>query len=272
MSGTTPASAVQAGFAPTLLAGKVALVTGSTSGIGARTAEQLARAGATVIMNGRSEALGRKTKAELEGLVPGGRFDFVSGDYNRPEDVERLFAHVRQAHGGVDIFIHTCMPEGGKVGPFMETTRAHWHAMVQGLFLSLLECCHQAVPQMLAKSGGAIVSYASDAAKVATPGETISGGALAANAMFVRTLALELGRHNIRVNAVTPSITRGTRTYERVMAGGFTKRLFEKAESRARLGVASAENVAPMAVFLASPLASHITGQVVSVNGGISAA
>jgi NAD(P)-dependent dehydrogenase (short-subunit alcohol dehydrogenase family) len=269
---TLAAGAAQVAFAPTLLKGKVALVTGSTSGIGARTAEQLARAGATVIMNGRSEELGRATKAELEGLVPGATFDFVPASYTRAEDVERLFAHAQDAHGGVDIFIHTCMSDGGKLGPFMESSREHWRPMVEGIFLSLLECCHRAVPQMLAKGGGAIVSYASDAAKIATPGETISGGALAANVMFVRTLAMELGRQNIRVNAVTPSITRGTRTYDRVMAGGFTKRLFEKAESRARLGVASAENVAPMAVFLASPLASHITGQVVSVNGGISAA
>jgi NAD(P)-dependent dehydrogenase (short-subunit alcohol dehydrogenase family) len=125
---------------------------------------------------------------------------------------------------------------------------------------------------MLAKGGGAIVSYASDAAKAPTPGESVHGGALAANVMFTKVLALELGRQNIRVNAITPSITRGARTYDAVMAGGFSKKLFEKAERKARLGAASAETVAPMAVFLVSPLASHITGQVISVNGGISVA
>lgn len=67
--------------------------------------------------------------------------------------------------------------------------------------------------------------------------------------MFVRAAGLQLARHNIRLNAVTPSITRGTKTYEKVMAGGFFKALFEKAERRARLGVAHAENVAPMACF-----------------------
>lgn len=125
---------------------------------------------------------------------------------------------------------------------------------------------------MIGRGGSAIVSFASDAAKIATPGETVSGACLAANVMFVRTLALELARNQIRVNAVTPSITRGTRTYDRMMADEFTRKLFAKAEGRARLGVASAENVAPTAVFLASPLASHLTGQVISVNGGISAA
>ena len=260
-------------FAPDLLKGRVALVTGSTAGIGARTAEQLARAGAsTVILNGRSEESGLAMKAELEGLAPGARFEFMAANYNRPDEVERLFDFANSL-GGVDIFIHTCMVEGGGgLRPFMESTRKDWEAIVSGIFLSLLECVHRAVPQMIAKGGGAIVSFASDAAKIATPGEAVNGGALAANVMFCRAAGLELARHNIRVNAVTPSITRGTKTYDKVMAGGFSKKLFEKAEKRARLGVASAENVAPMAVFLASPMASHITGQVVSVNGGISAA
>ena len=254
-------------FSSDLLQDKVALVTGSTFGIGARTAELLARSGArVVILNGRSEESGARRLAELQGLVPSAAFDFIAADYTVPSDVSRLFSEIQARHGGVDIFIHTCMTDGGGPKPFLETAPEYWQAAVSGIFLSLLDCCRHAVPQMLSKGGGAIVSFASDA------GEAVLGGALAANVMFVKTLALELGRQNIRVNAVTPSITRGTRTYERVMASGFSKKLFEKAEARARLGVASAENVAPTAVFLASPMASHITGQVVSVNGGISVA
>lgn len=261
-------------FDSSLLAGKVALVTGSTAGMGARTAEQMARSGAkAVILNGRSEETGMVTKAELEALVPGARFDFVAGNYNRPDDVKRLFDYAQEAHGGVDIFVHTCFPDTpGGPRPFMESDRAYWEGVVRGMFLSFLECCSQAVPQMMAKGGGAIVSFVSDAAKIATPGESVVGGALAANAMFVRTLGLELARHQIRVNAVAPSITKNTRSYAGAMAGGFSKKIFEKAEARARLGIAGAEEVAPMAVFLASPLANKITGQVVSVNGGISAA
>ncbi|MDO7844044.1 SDR family NAD(P)-dependent oxidoreductase [Sphingomonas immobilis] len=259
-------------FSPTLLAGKVALVTGSTAGIGARTAEQLASAGATVILNGRSAESGHAMRAELEASVPTARFDFVSADYNRPEELDAMFAHIRETHGGLDIVCHTTMTDGAGPRPFMETARSDWLAAVSGIYLSLLEITQRAVPMMIDRGGGAIVSFASDAAKVATPGEAVLGGALAANCMFVRAAGLELARHKIRLNAVTPSITRGTKTYDKVMANPFSRRLFEKAEKRARLGVASAEHVAPMAVFLASPLASHITGQVVSVNGGISAA
>jgi len=260
-------------FAPTLLAGKVAFVTGSTSGIGLRTAEQLAAAGATVILNGRSMQGGEAALAALLDNVPDAKASFLPADYTRADQLDDLFARIAQEHVGLDILCHTTMvEEGGGPRPFMDTTPDDWDAVLRGIFLSLLHVTRRAVPMMIARGGGAIVSFASDAAKVATPGETVLGGALAGNCMFVRSAALELARHNIRVNAVTPSITRGTRTYDRVMAGGFSKALFEKAERRARLGVAHAENVAPMAVFLASPLASHITGQVVSVNGGISAA
>lgn len=259
-------------FSRDLLKGKTALVTGSTAGIGGKTAEQLALAGAElVLVNGRSPESGAAAIARLTALCPETRFEFIAANYNRPDEIERMFARAGEL-GGLDIFVHTCLAEGVSLRPFTQTTPADWNAYISGIFLSLLHCCSRAIPQMLARGGGAIVSYASDAAKIATPGETISGGCLAANVMFVRTLALELGRQNIRVNAVTPSITRGTKTYDKVMASDFSRKLFEKAEKRARLGVASAEHVAPMAVFLASPLASHITGQVVSVNGGISAA
>ncbi len=259
-------------FAADLLAGKVALVTGSTAGMGARTAEQLAQAGAAhVFINGRSAEAGAVMLDQLSKASLGCRFEFVAADYNTTHGVNTLFERTAAA-GGLDIFVHTCMPEGVSLKPFVQTNRADWEKFAQGLFFSLLECCSRAVPQMIGRGGGAIVSFASDAAKIATPGETVSGACLAANVMFVRTLALELARNQIRVNAVTPSITRGTRTYDRMMADEFTRKLFAKAEGRARLGVASAENVAPTAVFLASPLASHLTGQVISVNGGISAA
>jgi 2-hydroxycyclohexanecarboxyl-CoA dehydrogenase len=259
-------------FSPKLFEGRVALVTGSTAGMGARTAEQLALSGAsTVILNGRSQDSGLAMKAQLEKLAPKTRFDFIAANYNSRDDIERLFAEIRLKHGGLDIFIHTTGTEGSGPKPFMETTPGDWDAAVNGIYLSLLRCCYHAVPQMIERGGGSIVTFASDAARIATPGEAMLGGCLAATLQFTRGLAMELGRQNIRINAVCPSITKGTKAYDRVMAGGFSKKLFEKAEKKAKLGVASAENVAPMAVFLASSLASHITGQVISVNGGISA-
>jgi NAD(P)-dependent dehydrogenase (short-subunit alcohol dehydrogenase family) len=128
------------------------------------------------------------------------------------------------------------------------------------------------LPIMRAQGGGSIVIIASDAAKVPTPGESVLGGAMAAIVMFSRVAALESKRDGIRVNAVTPSLIAGTMTAENVLADGFSKKLFEKAAGQAHLGVAEAEDLAPTVVFLGGPGSAKLTGQVISVNGGISVA
>jgi NAD(P)-dependent dehydrogenase (short-subunit alcohol dehydrogenase family) len=116
------------------------------------------------------------------------------------------------------------------------------------------------------------VNIASDAGKLATPGESIIGAAMAAIVMFSRTLAIEAKRDGIRVNVLTPSLIAGTATTERILAEGFSQKLFRKAEKLAHLGVVQPEDLAALVVFLASPGGAKITGQAISVNGGISAA
>ena len=144
--------------------------------------------------------------------------------------------------------------------------------LIDGHYTSLLYCCNVVAPAMIRQRGGAIVVIASDAGKIATPGESLIGSLKAAAIMFARTLSVELSRHNVRVNCVTPSLVAKTRAYDRVMSSEFGKKIFSEAASRAWLGVPDPENVAPAAAFLASDMASHITGQAISVNGGISAA
>jgi NAD(P)-dependent dehydrogenase (short-subunit alcohol dehydrogenase family) len=117
-----------------------------------------------------------------------------------------------------------------------------------------------------------IINIASDAAKLATPGESVIGAAMAAIVMFTRALAIEAKRDGIRVNALTPSLLSGTPGADRVMAEGFSKKLFEKAAAMADLGVPEPDDLAGLIVFLAGPGAARITGQAISVNGGISAA
>jgi NAD(P)-dependent dehydrogenase (short-subunit alcohol dehydrogenase family) len=89
--------------------------------------------------------------------------------------------------------------------------------------------------------------------------------------MFSRTLALEAKRQGIRVNVVTPSVVEGARLRSRIAAGGFGAKLFEKATAAAHLGIATERDVAEMIAFLVSDRAARVTGQVISINGGISA-
>jgi NAD(P)-dependent dehydrogenase (short-subunit alcohol dehydrogenase family) len=128
------------------------------------------------------------------------------------------------------------------------------------------------LPSMRAQRGGVIINIASDAAKTATPGESVLGGAMAAIAMFSRTAAIEGKRDGIRVNVLTPSLILGTMAGERSMAGGFSAKLFSKAIEAAHLGVTHPDDLAGLIVFLSGPDASLLTGQAISVNGGISAA
>jgi NAD(P)-dependent dehydrogenase (short-subunit alcohol dehydrogenase family) len=128
-----------------------------------------------------------------------------------------------------------------------------------------------ALPGMREQRSGVIINIASDAAKVPTPGETVLGAAMAAIVMFSKTLAMEAKRDGIRVNVLTPSLIAGTPTAHRVQKEGFSAKLFAKAASLAQLGVAEPDDLAALIVFLASPQARRLTGQAISVNGGISA-
>ena len=254
-----------------LFASKTALVMGSTSGMGLKTAELLARSGArTVYLNGRDAAAGAEVCIGLAREYPQTKFEFIAADYSKPEELADLFAQVKSRGNGLDVFVHTCMSLGRWPMPFLKTDRDYWQDTLKGMFLSLLECCSHAVPMMLERGGGSIVSIASDGGKVPTPSESVLGAAMAAQVMFLKVLAIEVGRQGIRVNAVLPSVTSGTRSYDAGMAREHTRHMFESAAQKARLGVPTAEDVANTIVFLSSSLAKHVTGQAVSVNGGIS--
>lgn len=257
-------------FSETLLEGKSALITASTSGIGLKTAEVMARAGArAVVINGRTQATGVKAAADLKSIAPKTDIHFVAADLTVPEEVAGLFHIASEKLGGLDILVHA-NPGFSAFGPFVTQDTGSIRQAAVTLFGGFPAACHHALPLLKARGGGAIVAIASDAAKVPTPGESLIGGAYAGLVMFAKTLGLEEAKNGIRVNVVTPSIIKNTRTYEQIQAHPVARKVFAKAEERARLGVAGPENVAPIIVFLASPLASHISGQVVSVNGGIS--
>jgi NAD(P)-dependent dehydrogenase (short-subunit alcohol dehydrogenase family) len=247
-----------------------AVVTGGTSGIGLETAKLLAEQGVrAIVINGRDQKRGEDARREILAHTPEASVTFIAADVARAAGARELFGEVgRLFDGPLEVLVNCA---GGDFSPeiFHRTPVEDLDGIVQHWLSSRLHCCHAALPLMT--SGGVIVNVGSDAAKVPTPGEAVIGAAMAGVAMFSRTLAMEVKRQGIRVNAVTPSVVDGPRLRARLAAGGFGGRLFEKAAAAAHLGMVTGRDVAELIVFLTSPRAARITGQVVSVNGGISA-
>ncbi len=122
-----------------------------------------------MILNGRDEATGLSEARRLSALVPAASFHFIAADYADQGQVDSLFARIAEAFGGLDILVHTATG-GGPPDLFMALDPAGWQATLEGKLISLMRCCRLAIPMMTERGGGAIVSVASDAAKLATPG------------------------------------------------------------------------------------------------------
>jgi 2-hydroxycyclohexanecarboxyl-CoA dehydrogenase len=247
-----------------------ALITGGTSGIGLETAALLAENGVrSIIISGRNVERGEAARTEISRRAPNATVTFVQADVSTLEGTERLFNAAADIVGGsLGVLVNST---GGDFSPeiFIRTSMEDLEGVLRHWLLSRLYCCRAALPLM--NKGSVIVNVGSDAAKVPTPGEAVIGAAMAGMAMFSRTLAMEAKRNGIRVNMVTPSVVEGTRLRSRLAAGGFAAKLFEKAAAAAHLGMPTSRDVAETILFLVSPHAARMTGQVISVNGGISA-
>ena len=238
------------------LEGKVALVTGATSGIGQAAAVQLATQGATVIVHGRDAARGAVVVAEIQN--GGGSARFVSADLGEPAEALRLAEEV----GDVDILVNNAGFAwfGPSAKLDVKTLDQLFAANVQApyLLVSVL------APKMVARGDGVIINLASRAGTVGQPNTAAYGATKAALASFARSWAAEYGPAGIRVNAVSPGP---------VYTNAAGRDLFDSMAATTLLGrVAEPQEVAEVIGFLASPRAGYITGTNIAVDGGSTAA
>ena len=254
---------------PRPIEGSHVVVSGGTSGPGLAIARQFARAGVgRIALVGRDASRGRRACASLADSAADVKF--VPGDAADARGSTRIAQEAADFLGSrVDTFV-SAVAAGGHASPLAEQDPVELERMLLGLALPVMQM-NRAVLPFMRESGGTIVNLASDAAKVPTPGESVVGGAMAAITMFSRTLALEVKRDGIRVHSVTPSLIAGTPTAENILAQPFGARIFDKIIAKAGLGLPDADEVAATVLWLASPQAAKVTGQVISVNGGISA-
>jgi 3-oxoacyl-[acyl-carrier protein] reductase len=250
------------------LAGKVALVTGGTAGLGLETGMRLARRGAQVVVTGRSQESGERALSVLRAVSD--RTSVETGDAGDAASITGLVDRVVTAHGGIDILVSAgSAPDVGPT-PFAEMDLDELKRAFDSRIYARIFPVRAAIPA-LRERGGSVVMLTTDAARHPTPGESVVGAAGAAVMLMTKALARELSRWSIRVNSVAMTITSGTPSWDRIFASeSFQSRLFSKAVERFPQGrPPSAGEVADVAVFLAAD-AAQVTGQTVSVNGGLS--
>ncbi len=243
--------------------GKVALVTGGASGIGAAIVQELSASGAAVaIVDVNADGVRDAVKAIKAdgGLALGCPADVT--------DAEAVAAAVEAATtelGGLDIIVNCAGKAGTRA--FLDAGPEETRQLVEVNLLSTVNVCQAALPHLVERGGGRVVNISSDAARVGAAGDAIYAAAKGGVISLTKSLALEFARHGITVNCVSPGPTDTPMLRKfSAEAEGVVERLIKTTPLR-RLG--QPEDIAAAVLFLASDRATHITGQVLSVSGGL---
>jgi 3-oxoacyl-[acyl-carrier protein] reductase len=243
------------------LAGKVALVTGASKGIGAAIAKHLAAAGASVVVNFASSQEGAdRVVAEI--TAAGGKAVAVHANVAQSADLGRLFTETIQTFGALDILVNNAgRYEGQPIGQITEENfHRHFNLNVLGLILATQEAAQHFGP-----SGGSIINVSSVVSTLSPPGMAVYNATKSAVDGLTRTFAKELAPRKIRVNSVNP----GPVETEGTHAAGMVDK-FEAYAAATPLGrIGQPDDIAPVVVFLASPDSSWITGESLYVAGGL---
>jgi NAD(P)-dependent dehydrogenase (short-subunit alcohol dehydrogenase family) len=253
------------------LNGRVAIVTGASKGIGRAASRAFAREGAAVVCAARSAALLEETAALVR--QDGGRVIGVVADLSTEDGAQLVVERAVQAFGHVDCLINNA-GDSGPTKPVQEYPLDEWRYTIDSCLTSSYLCARFAVPAMIGAGRGAIVNIASMAGRRGMPYRIGYCSAKAGQIGMTYGLALELGRHNITVNAVLPGAVEGDRI-DRVIAAQAeargsspeeVRRVFLQRSPLRRM--TSADDIAYAAVFLCSDHARNISGQCLPVNAG----
>jgi NAD(P)-dependent dehydrogenase (short-subunit alcohol dehydrogenase family) len=248
----------------------VMLVAGGTGSIGSVIAAQALAAGWRVALHGRSDD---SVAAALKALSADARADQVKGfavDITEPRAMQHLVERAAAWAGRIDAVID-CISTGPAkrlAGAFADTEPEGYAAFMAMSVVNLQYLAHAALPH-LKRGGGTLIAFASDAGRFAAPRQSLIGASRAGIMGFVRNLATEVAREGVRVHCVSPSFVDDTTTARHLAQAGADR--LDKARRRAGLGLPTPADIAPLVLFLCGDGARRITGQVISVNGGLNA-
>jgi len=242
------------------LQGKVAVVTGAASGIGRATAEKLAAAGAHVLLGDIAAEAGEAVAARAR--EKGQRADFFLLDVTDPNSIEAFRRDALSKAQQVDIVANVA--GWGKTEPFVKNTPDFWRKVVDLNLMGPVMVTRAFIEPMMERKAGKIVSVASDAGRVGSLGETVYSAAKGGVIAFTKGLAREMARYNVTVNCVCPG---PTDTPLLAAVPDKIREAFVRVTPMQRL--AQPDEVADAVVFFASDATSFVTGQVLSVSGGL---
>jgi 2-hydroxycyclohexanecarboxyl-CoA dehydrogenase len=245
---------------------KTAIVTGGARGIGRAIAKALAGTGANVMIADAREEEAQTTAAQIRKQSAAG-VSAVGADVTKLEDMMRTKDATLGEFGGVDILVNNAGWD--RLMPFLKTTPDLWDRVIGINYRGVLNACYAVLPHMVGRKQGAIINISSDSARVGSMGEAVYSGAKAAVVAFSKTLAREHARENIRVNVICPGLV-DTPLLQEIQREEFGQKILGSIVNYIPLKrFAKPEDIAPMVVFLASDAASYVTGQVMSINGGL---
>jgi len=245
----------------------VMLIAGGTGSIGSETARQALEAGWRVVLHGRSDV---RLAAVLEGMqCSRSSIEGFAADAFAAGGTEEIIGRAGKCFGRIDAVVD-CVSSGapGITGAFTTTDPAAYAILLDRSAGHLQRLAHAALP-WLARGGGTLIAFASDAGRFAAPRQSVLGASRAAIMAFVRNLAVEVARDGVRVHCISPSYVEGSASLVRTEARVGER--VAKARARAGLGLPAAADIAPLVLFLCGDGARKITGQVISVNGGLNA-
>ena len=245
------------------LASRVALVTGSSRGIGAAIASRFARAGASVALHGRDEAALAKVRSDIESV--GGRAIAVVADVTQFDDVEAMRERVEQELGPIDVLVANAGGSPVRPGPIEQISEKDWRASMDANLTSTFLTVKSVLPGMKERGHGVVITMASAASRRPHPGSPVAYAAAKAGIeIFTEDLAAQAGPFGIRANCIAPETILTERNEEQIPPA--VKESLREQHPIRRLG--TSDDVARAALFLASDDASWITGVVLDVAGG----
>jgi len=246
------------------LAGKAALITGGSRGIGAATVKLFARAGADVVFNYyRSREAAQQV--EQEARKHGTRVESLKADLGRMADAKKLVTHTVERLGRLDILVANAGIWNVEDTPIEKLSEREWDLMMRVNLKSVYGVTHFAAPHMIAQRSGRIIAISSTAGQRGEAFHSHYAATKGAIISFVKGLSTELAPHNVLVNCVAPGWvdTDMSKPVLRTKAG------WKFAAAQIPLGrVATAEEIAGPILFLASDLATFLTGEILNANGG----